>query len=81
MTPDAGKFTVRTVLDHIKLNAKPVALTAKKHVTLPIALSNKHKDVLKNVMEKRGVRMTQAYPKEMHLDTATRMKPTLDAAS
>lgn len=61
-------------------NSNDSVKKAEKHVTLLIALSNKHKAALKNVTEKQGVQMTQAYPKEIHLDTATRMKPTLDAA-
>jgi putative membrane protein len=80
VTPDAKKFAEQMVSDHTKANAELVALAAKKNITLPTTLSDKHKDVLKDVTEKKGVAMDQEYMKEMLKDHQEDVKEFTDAS-
>ena len=80
VTPEAKKFAEQMVSDHSKSNAELMALAAKKGVTLPTALSDKHKDVLKDVVEKKGVKMDQEYMKEMLKDHEEDVKEFTDAS-
>ena len=115
VTPEAKKFAQQMVADHTKANAALMALATKKNITLPTTLGDDHQKVLKDVLEKKGVKMDQEYMKEMlkdhqedvkeftdasinasdpdikalaaknvpilqmHLDMATKMRPTVDA--
>jgi putative membrane protein len=80
VTPDAKKFAEQMVSDHTKSNAELMALATKKNVTLPTALSDKHKDVLKDVTEEKGVKMDQEYMKEMLKDHQEDVKEFTDAS-
>ena len=80
VTPDAKKFAEQMVSDHTKSNAELMALATKKGVTLPTALSDKHKDVLKDVTEEKGVKMDQEYMKEMLKDHEEDVKEFTDAS-
>ncbi|MDB5271327.1 MAG: hypothetical protein JWP58_4367 [Hymenobacter sp.] len=80
VTPDAKKFAEQMVSDHTKSNAELMALATKKNVTIPTALSDKHKDVLKDVVEKKGVKMDQEYMKEMLKDHQEDVKEFTDAS-
>jgi putative membrane protein len=80
VTPDAKKFAQQMVSDHTKSNAELIALATKKGVTLPTALSDKHKDVLKDVTEEKGVKMDQEYLKEMLKDHEEDVKEFTDAS-
>lgn len=80
VTPDAKKFAEQMVSDHTKSNAELMALAAKKNITLPTALSDKHQDVLKDVTEEKGVKMDQEYMKEMLKDHEEDVKEFTDAS-
>ena len=80
VTPDAKKFAEQMVSDHTKANAELMALAAKKNMTLPTTLSDDHKDVLKDVTEKKGVKMDQEYMKEMLKDHEEDVKEFTDAS-
>lgn len=80
VTPDAKKFAEQMVSDHTKSNAELMALAAKKNVTLPTTLSDKHKDVLKDVTEEKGVKVDQEYMKEMLKDHEEDVKEFTDAS-
>lgn len=80
VTPDAKKFAEQMVSDHTKSNAELMALAAKKNITLPTTLSDKHKDVLKDVTEEKGVKMDQEYMKEMLKDHQEDVKEFTDAS-
>lgn len=80
VTPDAKKFAEQMVADHTKSNVELMALAAKKGVTLPTTLSDKHKGVLKDVTEEKGVKMDQKYMKEMLKDHEEDVKEFTDAS-
>ncbi|MDQ2793004.1 MAG: DUF4142 domain-containing protein [Bacteroidota bacterium] len=80
VTPDAKKFATQMVADHTKSNAELTALAAKKSITLPTALSDKHQDVLKDVLEEKGAKMDQEYMKEMLKDHEEDVKEFTDAS-
>ena len=80
VTPDAKKFAEQMVSDHTKSNTELMALAAKKNITLPTTLSDDHKDVLKDVTEKKGVAMDQEYMKEMLKDHQEDVKEFTDAS-
>ncbi len=80
VTPDAKKFAEQMVADHTKANNELMALAAKKNITLPTALSDKHKDVLKDVLDEKGVKMDQEYMKKMLKDHQEDVKEFTDAS-
>lgn len=80
VTPEAKKFAEQMVADHTKANAELMALATKKNITLPTALSGKHQDVLKDVTEKKGVKMDRQYLKEMLEDHEEDVKEFTDAS-
>ncbi len=80
VTPEAKQFAQKMVADHTKANAELMALAAKKNITLPTALSDEHAKVLKDVVEKKGVKMDQEYMKEMLKDHQEDVKEFTDAS-
>lgn len=80
VTPQAKEFAQKMVSDHTKANAELLALAAKKNITLPTALSDKHAKVLQDVTEKKGVKMDQEYVKEMIKDHQEDVKEFTDAS-
>ncbi|GAB3875139.1 hypothetical protein GCM10028824_29730 [Hymenobacter segetis] len=80
VTPQAKEFAKKMVSDHTKANAELMALAAKKNITLPTALGNDHQKVLKDVAEKKGVKMDQEYMKEMLKDHEEDVKEFTDAS-
>ena len=64
-TPEAKQFAQKMIADHTKANAELMALTAKKSITPPTTLGDEHAKVLKDVTEKKGVKMDREYMKEM----------------
>jgi putative membrane protein len=80
VTPEAKKFARQMVSDHTKANAELMALAAKKNITLPTTLGDDHAKVLKDVVEKKGVKMDQEYMKEMLKDHEEDVKEFTDAS-
>ncbi|GAB3582960.1 DUF4142 domain-containing protein [Hymenobacter daeguensis] len=80
VTPQAKEFAQKMVDDHTKSNAELMALAAKKNITLPTTLGDKHEDVLKDVTEEKGVKMDQEYMKEMLKDHEEDVKEFTDAS-
>ena len=79
-TSEAKKFAQQMVSDHTKSNAELMALAAKKSITLPITLSDDHAKALKDIAEKKGVKMDQEYMKEMLKDHQEDVKEFIDAS-
>lgn len=80
VTPEAKQFAQQMVKDHTKSNAELMALAAKKNITLPTTLGDEHAKVLKDVVEKKGVKMDQEYLKEMFKDHREDVKEFTDAS-
>ena len=80
VTPEAKKFAQQMVADHTKANAALMALATKKNITLPTTLGDDHQKVLKDVLEKKGVKMDQEYMKEMLKDHQEDVKEFTDAS-
>jgi putative membrane protein len=79
-TPEAKQFAQQMVTDHTKANAELMALAAKKNITLPTALSDEHAKVLKDVLDEKGIKMDQAYMKDMLEDHQEDVKEFTDAS-
>ena len=80
VTPEARKFAQQMVADHTKANAALMVLATKKNITLPTTLGDDHKKVLKDVLDKKGVKMDQEYMKEMLKDHQEDVKEFTDAS-
>ena len=80
VTSQAKEFARKMVTDHTKSNAKLKVLAAKKNITLPATLGDEHSKVMKDVMEKKGVKMDQEYMKEMLKDHQEDVKEFTDAS-
>jgi putative membrane protein len=80
VTPEAKQFAQKMVDDHTKANAELMALATKKNITLPTALSDEHAKVLKEVLDEKGVKMDQAYMKDMLEDHQEDVKEFTDAS-
>ena len=80
VTPEAKQFAQQMVADHAKANAELMALATEKNITLPTTLGDEHAKVLKDVVEKKGVKMDQEYMKEMLKDHQEDVKEYTDAS-
>ena len=80
VTSQAKEFARKRVTDHTKSNAELKALAAKKNIALPATLGDEHSKVMKDVMEKKGVKMDQEYIKEMLKDHQEDVKEFTDAS-
>jgi putative membrane protein len=58
-------FATMMVKDHSKANDELKALAAKKNITLPTVLDEKHMDKMNDIKEKRGADFDKEYIKEM----------------
>lgn len=63
--PEVKNFAKEMVKDHTKLNEELKALAAKKNITVPTGLADKHKDIIEDVMEKKGKEMDKEYIDKM----------------
>ncbi|HLO90849.1 MAG: DUF4142 domain-containing protein [Chloroflexota bacterium] len=63
--PRVKNFAAMMVKDHSKANDELKALAAKKNITLPAVLDEKHMDKINDVKEKRGADFDKEYIKEM----------------
>ncbi|GAC1377386.1 MAG: DUF4142 domain-containing protein [Hymenobacter sp.] len=80
VTPQAKEFAQQMVSDHTKSNAELKKIAAKKNITLPATLGDEQAKVLKDVTEKKGVKMDQEYMKEMLKDHQEDVKEFTDAS-
>lgn len=58
-------FAAMMVKDHSKANDELKALAAKKNITLPNALDDKHMEKMNDLKEKRGAEFDKEYMQEM----------------
>ena len=80
VTPEAKQFAQQMVADHAKANAELMAIATKKNITLPTTLSDEHADVLKDVLDEKGIKLDQAYMKDMLEDHQEDVKEFTDAS-
>lgn len=80
VTPQAKEFAQKMIDDHTKGNAELMALATKKNITLPNALGDDHAKVLKDVTDKKGIKMDQEYMKQMLEDHEEDVKEYTDAS-
>ena len=80
VTPEAKQFAQQMVADHAKANAELMAIATKKNITLPTTLSDEHADVLKDVLDEKGIKLDQAYMKDMLEDHQEDVREFTDAS-
>lgn len=65
MSPRVRNFASMMVKDHSKANEELMSIAARKNITVPTTMEDKHREMMSDIQKKTGMDFDKAYMKEM----------------